>query len=739
MPLPARKFFAKKRILKKMKRTRKILLSILCLSTAFMLSFGVYLIAVTAGVSLQPEKLALNKQCVTVFDGDGKELDAPFETVSLSSLPSHLPAAFVAVEDKRFYDHKGLDYLRIGKAVLKNIASFSFREGASTISQQLIKNTHLSGEKTLRRKFREWKLVRELERRYSKQEILELYLNSIYFGHSAFGVENAARFYFGKHASEVSPSESAMLAALVRSPNRYSPFRDEEKCLLRRNYILSLMHDQGILSDTETKTAQSEPLPKQPTLQNESRYLDLVYDEFYALFPDAKSGEDFRIYTYLDQTLQTVLENAEAQSDVCLMVQRNDCNGICALHSTCKLLKRQPASTIKPLAVYAPAIEENLLSPATPILDEKIDYFGYSPSNSDRKFHGYVSARQALAKSINVPAVKTLNALKPETAAKYLSEMDMEISDEDKTLALALGGMKEGFTLPQLVNGYATLAYGGEYAFARTIARIEDGSGRILFENKPQKKRVFSADTAYLMSDMLHTAVTEGTAKKLKNLPYFVCAKTGTSEGAEGNTNAYTIAYTSLHTVGVWMGNEDNSPIQATGGGLPANETLRIFQSLYRNDTPPDFSMPDDVTELPLDSEEYETNHNLVIADITAPSYLTQKELFRTCAVPHITSSRFSRPTIQTPTISVINGSVCIQLCQTKYYDYVIKRENDGNETVIYSGKFKDKIYDNSVISGQRYLYTITPYFQGIAGESVTLPSVFIQSNKEIPDDWWQE
>jgi len=739
MPSFVRKIFTKKRILQKMKRARKIFVILFSFFAVALLSLGVYICAVTAVVELQPDKLKLSEPGVQVFDCEGAELDVPYETVPLSNLPDYLPAAFVAVEDKRFYDHKGLDYLRICKAALKNAVTFSFREGASTISQQLIKNTHLSGEKTFRRKFREWKLVKQLEQRYSKQEILELYLNSIYFGHSAFGVENAAQFYFGKHAEEATPAESAMLAALVKSPNRYSPFRDSEKCLARRNYILSLMQEQQILGEDEAEQAKSDPLPSEPSKHTQSSYLGLVYDELSELLPNAKSGESFRIDTYLDQNLQAELERTTADSDVCLVLEQNDCNGICALHTTCGILKRQPASTVKPLAVYAPAIEENILSPATPVLDEPVCFGGYSPSNSDRKFHGYVSVRQAVAHSINIPAVKTLNSLTPETAANYLSRMGMELSGEDKTLALALGGMTEGFTLPQLVDGYATLANGGEYAKARTVRKIEDGTGRVLFEHRPERTRVFSEDTAYLTGDMLRTAVQEGTAKKCKTLPFSVCAKTGTGEGKNGNTNAYTIAYTTQHTLGVWYGNKDNSPVQVTGGGLPANDVSHIFKHLYEHAPPPDFVQPDSVREVPLDLEEYEQNHSLVVADSLAPHYLSRNELFRESSIPRITSSRFSHPTIQKPTISVINGAVCIELCQTKYYDYAVKRVNDGVETVIYSGKYRNKIFDNSVSEGISYTYTVTPYFQGIAGESVTLPAVIVKSKQEVPKDWWEE
>ena len=204
-----------------MKVFGKILLAIGAALLISLAAFVLFALISTANVKLEPEKLHTENAQVQLLARDGSAIETPKGHTAFEEFPAHLPAAFVAVEDKRFYAHGGLDVLRIGKAALKNIASFSFREGASTISQQLIKNTHLSGEKTVRRKLKEWKLTRQLEKSYSKEQILELYLNSIYFGHSAFGVGSAAQYYFGKDAGELLPAESAMLAALQPAEHDY--------------------------------------------------------------------------------------------------------------------------------------------------------------------------------------------------------------------------------------------------------------------------------------------------------------------------------------------------------------------------------------------------------------------------------------------------------------------------------------------------------------------------------------
>ena len=726
-----------------MKKAAVIISSILGVLSTAALALFIYYFSVTANIRLNPEKLNDSVNNVSVYDIHGQEVNLPTlkKCASLSALPKHVPAAFVAVEDKRFYYHNGFDYRRIGKAVLKNISSFSFREGASTISQQLIKNTHLSVEKTLKRKLKEMKLTKALEKNYTKKEILSLYLNSIYFGHSAFGIEEAASFYFGKCAEALTPAESATLAALVQSPNRYSPFRDSEKCFKRRNFVLSLMRDQGYISREEYARAIKEPLPTSPNEETGSgrSYLALVFEEFANLFPAEKpDNSSLKIYTFYDPALQKSIENYEAQSDYSACVLDNALRGVKAYHSSAGRIKRLPASLMKPLLVYAPAIEENLISPATPILDEKTDFGGYCPKNFNDTYEGYVSARYALSHSVNVPAVKILNALGVEKGAQYLKRMGLEVSTEDKSLALALGGMSEGYDLLQLASAYSTFPAMGSFTPARSILKITSNSGKTLYEFKPTFTRVFSEDTACLVNDMLKTTVQEGTAKKLRPLDFEIAAKTGTGANDKGTIDAYTLSYTSEDTVAVWMGMRDNSRIDTTGGALPAGLALEINRTLYSHRRPANFPVSDSVVKVAFDKEEYEKNHRILSADTCAPPITTLSELFRASALPSETSTRFTSPTIQKPAISVKNGSVLIVLCQTEYYDYIVKRKNNGKTVTIYEGNYRSTIIDNSVAPGQTYEYFVIPVYQGKEGEAVALPFVRIPKQNSVPDDWWE-
>ncbi len=723
-----------------MKRAAIVLFVLFGSAGVLALSFLFAYLGITAGAKLEPEKLTLDTACIRIYDGGGAPMEtARRKSVAFENLPDYLPNAFVAVEDKRFFAHGGIDYRRVMKAMWKNLTSFSFREGASTISQQLIKNTHLTSDKTIARKLKEFKLTRALERRYTKEQILELYVNSIYFGHSAFGVGSAARYYFGKDTEDLTPAECAMLAALAKSPNTYSPFKNPEKCLARRNFVLKLMLEQGYLTTSEYAAAVREPLPASPFESGENAYLARVYEELAVLFPDARTGElgSLKIYTAYNAALQNALEKTEAESDFCALIVDHRTHAVKALHSTCGTLKRLPASTIKPLLVYAPAIEENLISPATPLLDERADFGGYSPDDAGGATGGYMSARYALSHSVNIPAVRILNSLGCDRAASYMEKMGLPVAEEDRTLALALGGMREGYTLPALADAYSTFACGGEYFPSACILRVEDEKGRTLYRHGDAGRRVFSEETCALVSDMLQTAAKEGTAKRLASLPFPVCAKTGTAEGKDGNTDAYTVAYTAEDTVAVWLGNRDNSPINATGGGLPANIALCALRTLYDGKTPAPLPTCNSLVRVAYDRLTYENEHKIVLADPSAPVGENLYELFRPAALPQETCRRFSEPSIAPPRIFVKNGAIYLELCQTKYYAYVVKRENRGQITTIYSGKFQKLICDNSVRAGESYVYSVTPYYLSRAGKTVTLPSVRVEASSSLPDDWW--
>ena len=741
-----------------MKKLKKCICVIFILIfTAVCIAFGYYFV-VTGNTVLLPEKLELSNQRIQVYDGENVivqnfSLSPTMQTCSIDDIPKYTQYAFISTEDKRFLSHHGFDFARIAKAAVKNATAHALKQGASTISQQLIKNTHLTQEKTFTRKLREWKLTRALEKRYSKAEILEKYLNVIYFGHNCFGIRAAAAFYFNKTPDELDLADSAILAGLIKSPNNYSPFKNAESCQKRKESVLKGMLKNEFISLQEYTIALQKPLPKEPNLQlKNTAYLHAVFDELSTLsetygFP---LNGNVEIYTYLQQDLQSEAENAlkeYTKSDKSILVTSVQTGGVKAYVSTVGNVRRLPGSLLKPLLVYAPCLEENILSPATPILDEKINYAGYSPNNYDGKFHGYVSAREAVAKSLNVPAVKLLETLGTQKGERYLNKMHLTVDKDDLTLALALGGMKNGFTLQGLMGAYGTLANDGIYEGTAFISKIFVNGQRV-YERKPLREKVFTQETSFLMTDMLKSAAKDGTAKKLRALPFDIAAKTGTAGTTNGNTDAYALSYTTRDIVGVWLGNADNTPIEATGGGLPCNYALHINEYLHDNyrksgDIIPAFTPPKGVQKIALDKVTYSKTHNLCLADKNAPMEYRFYEWFKKDSIPIQTNDCFTSPIISAPTLRVADGKVYITLDNSSpdFYRYKIERRDEKNKSeILYDGEYVNEFIDENASTEKTYRYFITPIYQNNVGKTLELPTVYITAPppKGIPKDWWR-
>ncbi len=729
------------------------------LATIFALG---YYVAVTKNVALDPQKLILNEKNVVVYDQRGEPVKgvsavSRAQTVAIADVPAHVKDAFVCTEDKRFYQHGGFDVLRFGRAVLNNVKAGSFKEGASTISQQLIKNTHLCQDKTVKRKLQEWKLTRQLEKRYTKDEILEKYLNTIYFGHNCFGIVSAADFYFQKTPSELTLSEGAILAGLVKSPNNYSPFKNPDRCKKRKESVLALMRTNGKITEKQRQTALNEPLPLRNSLQNNAGFLHFVFEELTDLSArhGFTVGGRVEIETFLDTNLQNELEELAAsltETDKTILVLDNERHLFKGCVSSVGNIERLPGSLIKPLLVYAPALEENLLSPATPILDEKIDYRGYSPENYGGVYHGYVSMREAVEKSLNVPAVKTLESLGIERAVGYTSRLHLPIDKNDYSLALSLGGMKNGFSLLDLSAAYATLANGGVFQPCGFISKIKI-NGNTVYKKAETATRVFSEQTSYLMTDVLKTTAKAGTAKKLRSLPCEIAAKTGTVGTVSGNTDAYALSYTQRDVASVWLGNADNQKIEYTGGGLPCSILLKINEYLcnqasLQNLPQPRFSRPDGVVEIPLDKTVYDLQHALVLADDAAPSPFILKELFKSDKIPLNKSTSFSNPSIVAPSLQIKNDVVFIKFNENcpRYYTYKIERSDENKTTLLYDGEFINEFSDNTIEMNKRYIYTVTPIYENRSGDPIILPKVSLKEREKqnkkdeemLEKNWWE-
>lgn len=723
-----------------LKITGIVLLSLIVIASALFFTY----LALTKDAKLDESKLKQNHTEITLFDDDGNEIAGASigenrASIKLDELNKNTINAFIASEDRTFYSHKGLNFKRMVKALFRNIASGSFKEGASTISQQLIKNTHLTGDKTISRKLNEIRLTGQLEKRYSKDQILEMYLNTIYFGHNCYGLESAAKFYFGKSANELNLEESATLAGLLSSPNNYSPFKNEEKCKSRRNLVLKGMKDCKFIGENEYQNAINTPINAKKSINfaNYADYKDAIFDELSGLDLDFYGLTDgCKIYTYLQPNIQNQIEKQQYPCDNAVIVTNAD-GGVSAYKSTIGNAKRQPGSTIKPLCVYAPAIEERLISPFTKILDEKIEFGDYSPENADKKYHGYVTVTESIKRSYNIPAVKTLNSLTIDNAEKYLNKMGIELEDDEKNLSLALGGMKYGLTVKQLADAYSSFRQDGIFQPTAFIKKIYDRQGKTIYENSPAKVKAFSEGTCSLMNNMLIETAESGTAKKLKNFDFDVAAKTGTCGNDEGNTDAYAVLYTSQNTIAIWLGDKNNARSQITGGNECCEIAKNILENMYSQSKPQKLETQKGTKTFEIDFEEYDKDNKIIIADSASPKLNKYSVKALPDSAPKEISTRFSYPEIPTPQISVAQDKVKIQLCQTKYYAYLINRVQNGKKVTIYDGKWVESIEDAPGLG--IFGYTVTPYYSDgkttYLGKEITLPTVNISESKATPQE----
>ena len=563
---------------------------------------------------------------LTVLDDNGQQLNQAMycnniKQVPLDALPTYTSKAFVAVEDKRFFDHGGIDLRRVCGAILHNLKSGSFKEGASTISQQLIKNTHLDNQKTIERKINEMLLALELEKAFSKEQILEIYLNTIYFGRNAYGIENASNVYFDKSACELTLSESAILAGMIKAPNTYAPDKNIEKCKNRRDLVLDLMFEQGAITEKEYTDAKNAPISfvKQKQLP-EKTYMYYALKEACRILNMTEGqllNSNYTIETFCNQKVQeqvaemcrkdaTMDKNGKLADIACVLTNNVGEVVACYMRGDDADKVGQPGSTFKPIAVYTPALEEKIISQASPVLDEPTNFNGYQPKNAGG-YIGWTTINQAVTKSLNVPAVKVLNSLTVSTAEKYLQKLGIA---GKQNLSLALGNVEGGVTPFELSKCYATLANGGVASDTKFVKRIVGPKG-IVYQADRSVKQVFKPTATFLMTNMLVDVVNNGTAKNLRK-NYQIAAKTGTVGDKNGNSDALVAGYTTEHTFVVWYrGQFDNS---MCGANAPCKMASQLLDSLYKDTSPADFVAPNGVTKLKVDKNSLEREQQLKIS-----------------------------------------------------------------------------------------------------------------------------
>lgn len=682
-------------------------------SVSIICSLAFYKIT-TRGVTLDTDKIqVLNpSQNLIIYDKSNNQIKpSSVSYIKLSKLSSNTKNAFICAEDKRFYKHKGLDYMRIGGAVLSNIKSGSFSQGASTISQQLVKNTQLSNEKTISRKLKEFKLTKELENNYSKDEILELYLNNIYFGNGCYGIENASRHYFGKSATTLTLDESALLAGSINAPSVYDIEKNPEKALSRRNLILELMQKYGKISIDELNEAKQKDINLNlSSISGNSFLYKNILSEACELLNESEynlTNSNYKIYTKLDLDLcnqaKTFASSQDVDAEVVSIVVDNKTHLVSAISGNSNILNNywQPGSLIKPILVYAPAIEKDMISPATKILDNKINIAGYSPENADKKFHGYVSVKEAVAKSYNIPAVKILNELGVSEAKDFAKKFNIDFENNDNHLALALGAFEKGVKPQTICDAYSCFASGGKFQSSSYISKITKG-GKTIYTSNDKSKQIIKQSTAYLINDMLTECVKTGTAKKLSSLPFSVCSKTGTvgKPNSIKNRLAWNVAYTPNHTV-LTLVQGDELPSKINGATTPCLINKEILSSLYKNKTPDSFEIPSSVTKINLDKTKYQENQ---LVETKTDSGI--KEYFASTNTPK-KETNFT----QLKAINSKNHKPILCFTINKNYEYYLIRSQKKEEKIIFSSNENNENFitfcDKSAKNGQIYTYKL--------------------------------
>lgn len=592
-------------------------------------------------------------QTSIAYDINGKTLsvlkgEKDVYYIEYEDIPIYVKQAIISTEDKRFYKHNGIDYRGIMRAVVAMIQDGEVTQGGSTITQQLARTVFLSNERTWERKIEEMYIAVELEKKYSKEEILEFYLNNVYFANGYYGIEAAAQGYFDTDVSHLSLSQMIYLCAIPNNPTLYNPLTHADKTQARRDRILKSMLEDQVISESSYQTAVAEQIKTTEPEEIKNNYAETytyycatralmelegfefqtvfssdeektAYERKYQSLYDACNAKLFtggyRIYTSLDLDAQSQLQ-ASVDEVLAGFGEKSD-EGIYELQGAAVCIDnttgmvraiiggrsqddvegytlnrafqsfRQPGSAIKPLIVYTPALERGY-TPDTTVVDEPI---ADGPVNGDGTYSGAMSLRQAVARSKNTIAWKIFEELTPEVGISYLEAMSFSNLDEnDKRLPASIGGFTNGVSPLEMAKGYATIKNDGGYRNPTCIMKITDADGEVIYQADQTASVIYKENACRQMTDMLQTVITSGTGRgySLGTMP---CAgKTGTTND---NKDGWFVGYTPYYTTSVWVGYDIPKEVPGLGGGTYPGKIWHSFMSwLHEGLEPVDFVHP---------------------------------------------------------------------------------------------------------------------------------------------------
>jgi len=554
--------------------------------------FGLFVFTILISFSDVSKLNIVEPRPTYIYDINGevasKVSNSKIEGVSLDQIPTELIEAFVATEDQHFYKHNGINYFGITKAFMQNLVKGKVVAGGSTITQQLSKNVFLTTERTYKRKFKELIFTKKIERKYSKDEIMERYLNQIYFGEGAWGIQRAAHVYFGKDVSELTLNESATLAGLVKAPSNLSPYKSMEKAVERRNIVLLLMKSEGYINQKDFEKTVDQPiaLTDKETIDYKGKYpyyVDYLIEEavnMYGLTENEVLSGGLHIYTELNPVIQDATEevyqneNNFPASNPDQLIQSSSVflnpktGGISALvggrgdytykrFNNATNLVRQPGSALKPLAVYTAALEQGYDFDDM-LVDEPINIDGYQPQNIDKRYRGQVTLYDALINSYNIPPVWLLNKMGIEVGFSTVERFGIPLEKEDHNLGLALGGLHQGTSPLLMAQAFSAFPNDGIMMQAHAISEIKDAEGKVVGSWIEKSARVTEPEVAQKMTYMLKGVVDNGTATNAQIPGIDVAGKTGTTQlpfpGVDGSKDHWFVGYTPDIVGAIWLG-----------------------------------------------------------------------------------------------------------------------------------------------------------------------------------------
>lgn len=577
---------------------------VVCLS--IFLATSIYLIYVAKTANVKGLENALERP-TTIYDKDGDRAGYLYSQkgtwVSLDKISPNVADAVLSTEDRNFYHEYGFSIKGMVRALLLNLknrimGSSDIAGGGSTLTQQLVKNAFLSQEQTISRKAKEIFIAMQVENTYSKKQILAMYLNNAYFGNGVWGIEDASEKYFSVHASQLTVPQAATIAGMLKNPNGYNPKDHPAESRQRRNVVLTLMKDNGKLTQEQMKSYQDSPMITSDNYQYDSGYrypyfFDAVIDEAikkYGLSEEDIMNRGYKIYTTLDQNYQSTMQTDFADSSLfpydaddgtraqgasiaidpktggvtALVGGRNDSHVFRGYNRATQLV-RSPGSTIKPLAVYAPALQHGYHYDS--MVEDKYQAYGsnkYSPKNATGTYQGKIMLYQALAESKNTTAVWLLNKIGVSEGYRSAEKFGLKLSDSDKNLSLALGGLEKGVSPMTMASAYSAFANEGVKYDAHFIRRIVDASGKtIVDEEDADSTRVVSEKVANEMTSMMIDVYKNGTGVSAKPYGYTIAGKTGSTQGngvdpTAADTDRWYIGYTPDVVLATWVGFDSN-------------------------------------------------------------------------------------------------------------------------------------------------------------------------------------